>query len=115
MNEKNLKDQTISQNIFNVNWKNTIELTYEIELMPESKKTLEQAADDMIIGVTIGTVQTSEGTYTPKLHCLFGPNPGAYKGEVAEVKQISKRGGIVKVAFPSEIAQTKEMGFAGLF
>lgn len=98
-----------------VSWNNNIELTYDIELMPDSKKTVEQASDDMITGVTIGTVQTSEGTYTPKLHCLFGPNPGAYKGEVTEVKQTSERGGIVKVAFPPEVAQTKEMGFAGLF
>ncbi len=96
-------------------WGNNIELTYDIELMPESKKTLEQAADDMITGVTIGTVQTSEGTYTPKLHCLFGPNPGAYKGGVTDIKQIDEKRGIIKVAFSSEIAQTEEIGFAGLF
>lgn len=99
----------------NVNWRNNIELTYEIELIPESRKTLEQAADDMITGVTIGTIQTSEGTYTPKVHCLFGPNPGAYKGEITEVRRLSERGGTVKVAFSPEITQTKGMGFAGLF
>ena len=109
------REHFVGSNTSNIAWGNTIELTYDIELMPESKKTLEQAADDMITGVTIGTVQTSEGTYTPKLHCLFGPNPGAYKGEVAKIKQKREKGGIVKVAFPPEIAQATEMGFAGLF
>lgn len=99
----------------NVAWKNNIELTYDIELMQTSKKTLEEAADDMITGVTIGTIQTSEGTYTPKRHCLFGPNPGAFKGEVTHIKQVGKKSGIVKVAFSPEISQTEDMGFAGLF
>lgn len=98
-----------------VKWRNNVELTYDIELMPESQKSLQQAADDMITGVTIGTVQTSEGTYTPKMHCLFGPNAGAYKGEVTEVKPTSERGGIVKVAFSPEVAQVEDIGFAGLF
>lgn len=96
-------------------WDNAIELTYNVELMPESKKTLEQAADDMITGVTIGTGQTSEGVYTSKLHCLYGPNPGAYKGEVTGIEKTSEKRGTIKVAFSPEIAQTKEMGFAGLF
>lgn len=111
----NTKKHVIESTDSHVEWSNTIELTYDIELMPESKKTLEQAADDMITGVTIGTIQTSEGTYTPKLHCLFGPNPSAYKGEVVRVQQTNERGAIVKVAFSPEVAQAKEMGFAGLF
>lgn len=101
--------------IGSVVWVNDVELIYDIELMKESKKTLKQAADDMITGVTIGTIQTSEGTYTPKVHCIFGQNPGAYKGEVVDIKQKNKKSGIVKVAFPKEVAQTNEIGFAGLF
>lgn len=111
---KNTKILRTIHNKSIINWKNNIELTYDIELMPDSKKTLEQAADDMITGVTIGTVQTSENTYTPKLHCLFGPNPGAYKGNVIMVKRRNNRAGIVKVAFSSEIMQLEEIGFAGL-
>lgn len=95
------------------NWRNNIELTYDIELASNSKKTLKQAADDMITGVTIGTAQTSEGNYTPKLHCLFGPNPGRYKGEVVTVKQLTAKSGVVKVSFCPEICQAREMGFAG--
>src|SRR6266568_2652963 len=113
--QENTREHELSAGHDIVKWINSIKLSYNIELMPQSKKTIEQAADDMITGVTIGTAQTSEGTYTPKLHCLFGPHPGAYKGEVTDVQQTSERGGIVKVAFPPEIAQTKEMGFAGLF
>lgn len=115
MNKENSREHSVVSQSSNVRWKNNIELTYDIELVPESKKTLEQAADDMITGVTIGTIQTSEGTYTTKTHCIFGPNPGAYKGEVTEVQQVNERSGIVKVAFSSEVAQAKEMGFAGLF
>lgn len=108
-------ESTRDHSVSSINWSNNIGLTYDIELMPESQKTLEQAADDMITGVTIGTIQTSEGTYTLKVHCVFGPYPGAYKGEVVEVHQASRRRGIIKVAFSPEIAQTQEMGFAGLF
>ena len=108
-------ERSISNSSGTVKWNNDIELTYDIELMDESRKTVHQAADDMITGVSIGTVQTSEGMYTPKLHCLFGPYAGAFKGEVREVKQTSERGGRVKVAFSPEVAQTEEMGFAGLF
>lgn len=115
MSIENLREHSIVSESSNVRWKNNIELTYDIELMPGSKKTLEEAADDMITGVTIGTIQTSEGTYTAKTHCIFGPNPGAYKGEVTKVQQVNEGGGIVKVAFSSELAQTKEIGFAGLF
>jgi ribulose 1,5-bisphosphate carboxylase large subunit-like protein len=94
---------------------NDIELTYEVQLMERSKKTVLQAAEDMITGVTIGTMQTSSGTYTPKTYCQFGPNPGAYRGEVINFTPTSERGGVVIVTFSSEIAQVKEMGFAGLF
>lgn len=96
-------------------WSNDVELTYDVTLMPESKKTIEQAADDMITGVTIGTVQTSEGTYTPKLHCMFGPNAGAYKGDVLSVQKTGDRSGIVKVSFSPDVAQVEDIGFAGLF
>ncbi len=96
-------------------WTNNIRLTYDIRLMPNSNKTLLQAADDMITGVTIGTIQTSVGTYTPKVHCLFGPHPGLYKGEVISVNEKSEAEGEVTVAFSSEIAQVEEIGFAGLF
>ena len=46
---------------------NDIELLYDIQLNLHSKKTLEEAAEDMITGVTIGTIQTSEGIYTNEL------------------------------------------------
>lgn len=98
-----------------VSWVNDIELTYYIKLMPESTKTLEQASDDMITGVTIGTIQTSEGTYTPKVRCLFGPHPGAYKGEVTDVQMTGETASIVKVAFSHDVAHTEYTGFAGLF
>lgn len=101
-------------NTSHINWTNNIELTYDIELMPHSKKTINQAADDMITGVTIGTIQTSEGQYTPKIHCVFGPYPGAYKGEVIRINQTSEKKGTVTVAFSEDIAQTEEIGFAGL-
>lgn len=114
MSKKNLREHFVNSELSRVKWVSDIELTYDIRLMSESVKTLEEAADDMITGVTIGTIQTSEGTYTTKTHCIFGPNPGAYKGEVRGIQQIDEKSGIVKVAFSSEIAQTKEVGFAGL-
>lgn len=115
MSIENPREYPVTSEPVSEKWKNNVELTYDIELTPQSKKTLEQAVEDMIAGVTIGTIQISEGRYTAKTHCVFGPNPGAYKGEVIKVQQVSERGGIVKVSFSSEIAQTKEMGFAGLF
>lgn len=92
-----------------------IELTYGVQLMERSKKTVLQATEDMIAGVTIGTMQTSSGTYTLKSYCEFGPNPGLFQGELIGFNPTSERGGLVTVAFPSEIAQVKEIGFAGLF
>ena len=113
--DDNIRIHSLESETSPITWNNAIELTYNIELMPASKKTLEQAADDMITGVTIGTGQTSEGMYTSKAHCLYGPTPGAYKGEVTQVERTSEKGGTIKVAFSPEITQTKEMGFAGLF
>ncbi len=93
---------------------NDVELTYDIHLNPYSKRTLEEAADDMITGVTIGTIQTSEGNYTQKKHCGFGINPGYGKGEVLGIELTGEKSGIVKVAYAKEISQFEDVGFAGL-
>lgn len=93
----------------------SIELTYEVQLMERSRKTVLQAVETMITGVTIGTMQTSSGTYTPKTYCKFGPNPGAFQGELINFNPTNERGGIATVTVSPEIAQVKEIGFAGLF
>lgn len=96
-------------------WENSILLRYAIRLFPWSDKTLEQAALDMITGVTIGTVQTSAGKETVKTHCLYGPSAGYLQGEVVSVEGQNQREGIVEVAFSPEVCQVEEIGFAGLF
>lgn len=95
-------------------WRNDIELTYEIELMNSSKKSIEEAVDNMIAGVTIGTIQASAGNYTPKEQCMLGPIPGAFKGGIVKINEISSHRYQAIVNFSSEISQTSEMGFAGL-
>jgi ribulose-bisphosphate carboxylase large chain len=95
-------------------WRNDIELTYEIELMDSSKKSIEEAVDNMLAGVTIGTIQTSAGNYTPKEQCMFGTIPGAFKGGIKEIKGISENRYRAIINFSSDISQTTEMGFAGL-
>lgn len=95
-------------------WSNDIQLRYSIRLMQGSGKSAAQAADDMITGVTIGTAQSSEGRYTPKTHCLYGPNPGFLKGEVANVSQREDGEYIVDVVFSDDISQVADQGFAGL-
>lgn len=114
MSKKNSREHFVNSKPSRVTWVNDIEVTYDIRLMPNSRKTLEEAVDDMITGVTIGTIQASEGTYTAKTHCMLGPTPGLYKGEVIELQSTGEKCGIIKVAFSSEIAQTKEIGFSGL-
>lgn len=95
-------------------WSNDIRLRYSIRLMPGSTKSPEQAADDMITGVTIGTAQSSQGRYTPKTHCLYGPHPGFLKGEVADVSPHGDGEYIVDVVFSDDISQVADRGFAGL-
>lgn len=96
-------------------WTNDIRLTYQLRLMKGSSKTPTEAADDMITGVTIGTGQTSEGIYTPKMACVFGPDAGAYRGEIVSTEELENGDSQVIAAFPREIAQVSEAGFAGLF
>jgi len=93
---------------------NDIELLYDIQLNLNSKKTLEEAAEDMITGVTIGTIQTSEGIYTKKKHCNFGTDPGHGAGEVRAIDRTGEKSGIVKVAYSKELSQIGKIGFAGL-
>ncbi len=83
--------------------------------MSKSQKSLFEAAYDMITGVTIGTIQTSTGSYTPKIHCNLGLDPSREQGEVIDVESEDGVSGLVKVGFANSISQIEQIGFAGFF
>lgn len=90
-------------------WKNDIYATYDIKRAQNAKLALEDIAQKMADGISIGTTQVAEGIYTPKTSATHirttGFIPGRLRAEIKEFKPSSTEKGAARivVAFSSEI------------
>lgn len=90
-------------------WKNDIRATYEIKRAYNAKLTLEDIAQKMADGISIGTTQVAEGIYTPKTSATHihtnGFIPGRLRADVVEFTTSNAEEGVARmiVAFSSEI------------
>ena len=71
-------------------WNNDIKATYTIKRAYNAKLDLEDIAQKMADGISIGTTQVAEGIYTPKTSATHihttGFIPGRLRADVLEYK-----------------------------
>jgi len=95
-------------------WDNDIHATYEIKRAYNAKLELDDIAQKMADGISIGTTQVAEGIYTPKTSATHihttGFIPGRLRAELIEYDQIDDEHATYKVGFSSEIL-TEAGGF----
>lgn len=93
---------------------NDIVATYEVELLSTNTQKLEAAAQNLVAGMTTGTMQSAVGSGNEMSACDFGPLGTAHRGEVLSVIKTGDSSGEITVKFSRNIAQTASTGFAGL-
>lgn len=90
-------------------WKNDIYATYEIKRAANAKLELEEIAQKMADGISIGTTQVADGIYTPKTSATHIRTtefiPGRLRAAITEfVPSTTEKGAArITVAFSSEI------------